>query len=150
VADDEDNNLHIDQSNYMADNIITKYHEYNVQKIFVDAYPEVTGAGGKRNLEAQAALVRSVQKGCLIFNYTGHGGEVGLSKKRILNTDDINGWTNYDAMPLFMTATCEFSRFDDPSRNAAGEMTLLNPNGGGIALFTTVRLVYISNNNALQ
>ncbi len=150
VADDEDNNLHIDQSNYMANNIISKYHEYNVQKIFVDAYPEVTGAGGKRNTEAQAALVRAVQKGCLIFNYTGHGGEVGLSKKRILNTDDINAWTNYDAMPLFMTATCEFSRFDDPSRNAAGEMTLLNPNGGGIALFTTVRLVYISDNNALS
>ena len=150
VADDEDDNLHLNQSNLMANNIITKYHEYNVQKIFVDAYPEVTGAGGKRNQEAQSALVRAVQKGCLIFNYTGHGGEVGLSKKRILNTDDINAWTNYDAMPMFMTATCEFSRFDDPSRNAAGEMTLLNPNGGGIALFTTVRLVYISENNALS
>ncbi len=150
VGDDEDDNLHINQANLMANNIINKYHEYNVQKIFVDAYPEVTGAGGKRNIEAQSALVRSVQKGCLVFNYTGHGGEVGLSKKRILNTDDINSWSNYDALPLFMTATCEFSRFDDPSRNAAGEMTLLNPNGGGIALFTTVRLVYISENNALS
>jgi hypothetical protein len=39
-----------------------------------------------------------------------------------------------------MTATCEFSRYDDPVRVSAGEYVFLNPVGGGVALFTTSRL----------
>lgn len=150
VSDDEDNNEHQIQSNKMANNVLNNYMRFNVQKIFIDAYKEITGAGGKRNPDAQADIVRAVQKGCLMINYTGHGGEVGWSHKRILNTDDIQSWSNVNTLPLFITATCEFSRFDDPSRNAAGEMTLLNPNGGAIALLTTVRLVYVSDNNSLN
>ena len=48
-----------------------------------------------------------------------------------------------------MTATCEFSRFDDYERTSAGELVLLNENGGAIALMTTVRLVYSSANQNL-
>jgi len=53
-------------------------------------------------------------------------------------------------LPLFLTATCEFSRFDDPARLSAGELALLNPIGGAIGLFTTVRLVYSGQNEALN
>ena len=53
-------------------------------------------------------------------------------------------------MPLFITATCEFSRFDDPVRTSAGENVLLNPNGGGIGLFSTTRLVYSFPNSILN
>jgi hypothetical protein len=41
-----------------------------------------------------------------------------------------------------VTATCEFSRFDDPDRTSAGEYCLLNENGGAIGLMTTVRLAF--------
>jgi hypothetical protein len=72
-----------------------------------------------------------------------------------MGVDDINKWTNGlkengVKLPLFLTATCEFSRFDDPSRVSAGEMVLLNPIGGGIGLFTTVRLVYSGQNKLLN
>ena len=40
-----------------------------------------------------------------------------------------------------MTATCEFSRYDDAQRVSAGEQVLLNPEGAGIALFTTTRTI---------
>ena len=45
-------------------------------------------------------------------------------------------------MPLFMTITCEFTRFDDPKRVSAGEQLLSNANGGAIALISTTRVVY--------
>ncbi len=48
-----------------------------------------------------------------------------------------------------MTATCEFSRYDDPSRVSAGELVLLLEDGGAIALMTTVRLVYFFANQNL-
>ena len=69
-----------------------------------------------------------------LINYSGHGGELGWSKERILEVGQINKWENENNLPLFVTATCEFSRFDDPARTSAGEYAFLNKNGGAIAL----------------
>ena len=150
VSDDEDNNIHDAQANIMADFARSNFKNHNIQKIFIDAYKEETVAGGARNPQAQADIVRSVERGCLLFNYTGHGGEVGLASERILTVEDINRWSNGGKLPLMVTATCEFSRYDDPSRFAAGELALLNANGGAIGLFTTVRLVNSGSNFALN
>jgi hypothetical protein len=150
VADDEDGNIHLNQADALANNAINNFKDYNVKKIFIDAYKEENTSGGERNPLAQQEIVNSVQQGAMIINYTGHGGEIGWASERILNTDDIQQWTNGGKLPLFVTATCEFSRFDDPARTSAGEMVLLNPNGGGIALFTTVRLVNSGSNAALN
>lgn len=150
VADDEDGGIHTYQANGLANAAIQRFNHYNVRKIFIDAYKEELGTGGQRNPAAQDEIVRSVERGALIINYTGHGGEVGWAEERILNTDDINRWRNGTKLPAFFTATCEFSRFDDPARISAGELVLLNPDGGGIALFTTVRLVNSGDNLALN
>jgi hypothetical protein len=45
-----------------------------------------------------------------------------------------------------MTATCEFSRYDDPERVSAGEQVFLKENGGAIALLTTSRVVFTGSN----
>lgn len=86
----------------------------------------------------------------MIFNYTGHGGEVGLTEERILDLTTINAFDNFNKLPLFITATCEFSRYDDPARTSAGELCLLNPNGGAIALLTTCRVAYSNFNENLN
>lgn len=142
IADDEDNDLHYnDAQNFSA--IVEKNHKvYNVDKIYMDAYKQVSVGTGARYPEVNDLFVRKIQRGSLIVNYNGHGGELGLAHEQILDIPMINKWDNINNMPLFLTATCEFSRFDDPGRVSAGEQVLLNPNGGGIALLTTVRLVY--------
>jgi len=150
VGDDGDGGIHTFQADGLANRIMNNFKKLNVEKVFVDAYEEETSAGGKRSPDAQAAIVRAIDRGALIMNYTGHGGEVQWSKKRILNTDDIKSWNNFNSLAVFLTATCEFSRFDDPARQSAGEMVLTNPNGGGIALLTTVRLVYSGQNEILN
>jgi len=91
-----------------------------------------------------------MDKGALIVDYIGHGSESGLAHERILGISDIKRWSNIDRMPLFMTATCEFSRFDDYKNVSAGEWVFLNEKGGGIALFTTTRLVFSSGNRRLN
>ncbi len=75
----------------------------------------------------------------------GHGGEVGWASERILQLEDINGWANSAKLPVFTTITCEFTRFDDPTRVSAGEQLFLNPDGGAIALFSTTRSVFATN-----
>jgi len=54
-----------------------------------------------------------------------------------------------DKLPVFITATCSFTGFDEPLRKSAGEHLILNPNGGAVALFTTVRSVYANSNQKL-
>jgi hypothetical protein len=83
-------------------------------------------------------------------NYTGHGGPLGWTQERILEIDQIQKWDNIDNLPLFMTATCKFSYFDNPKEKSAGEYLLLNPVGGAIALLSTTRLVFSGPNYTLN
>lgn len=114
---------------------------FNVSKVYSDAYKQVSTTGGESYPEAHDEMFRRVQQGCLVTNYIGHGGEIGLSSEKLLGLQDVNGWTNYDALSLFLTITCEFTRLDDPKRVSAGEQLALNPKGGAIGLLSTTRVV---------
>ena len=142
IADDEDSNTHLNDANTLANKIYNGNKYYNVDKIFLDAYVQYSTPGGDRYPDAINDLNRRIEKGALIINYTGHGGELGLAEERIVEVSQILGWTNKNNLPLMVTATCEFSRFDDPDRTSAGEYCLLNENGGAIGLMTTVRLAF--------
>ena len=150
VGDDQDGNIHMKQADGLAYIVDTGYTVYNVNKIYFDAYPQIATPGGQRYPDVNTAIDRAFEKGTLIMNYTGHGGEIGWAHERVLGISQINGYLNKNNLPALMTATCEFARFDDPKRTSAGELVLLNPDGGGIGLFTTVRLVYSSPNKELN
>lgn len=150
IGDDEDGNAHMRDANTLADLVDERYPGFNVDKIFLDAFQQVVTASGETYPEVNRAINDRISKGALIMNYLGHGSEKGLAHENILTSGDINSWTNIDKLPLFMTATCEFSRFDDHEFPSAGEDVLLNPSGGGIGLFTTTRLVYSSPNFRLN
>ncbi|HRS53717.1 MAG TPA: type IX secretion system sortase PorU, partial [Bacteroidales bacterium] len=146
IADDEDNNLHFSQAEALASIVESENKQINIEKIYLDAYQQQIFSGGQRYPDVNDAINKRVERGALIINYTGHGGEVGWAHERILELSDINKWKNKNNMPVFVTATCEFSRFDDPVRTSAGEYVLLNGNGGGVALFTTTRLSFSNTN----
>jgi hypothetical protein len=151
VADDqnEGGNLFVEDSEDLAKIIDTTYKNYNTDKIYSDAYTMLSTPGGARYPEVNEAINKRVEKGSLLINYVGHGGELGWGHERILEVADINNWRNFNNMPVFVTATCEFSRFDDPERVSAGEWVFLNPSGGGVALFTTTRLTFAGTNKSL-
>jgi len=150
VADDEDNNLHFDQADQLAKWVETNLKSFNVDKIYFDSYPQLSTPSGQRYPEVTEAINNKIEKGALVINYTGHGGELGWAHEQVLDNNDILSWQNYDNLPVFVTATCEFSRFDDPNRTAAGEYVFLNPNGGAIAMFTTARATYAGANIELN
>jgi Peptidase family C25 len=146
IGDDEDTNLHISDADKLATFVDTMYGDYNVDKIYLDAYLQETKPGGSRYPGVIEAINRRIDQGALVINYTGHGGELGLAHERIVDVSQINKWSNSDKLFLFYTASCEVSRYDDPERTSAGEYAFLNPNGGAIALFSTVRIVYANPN----
>lgn len=142
LTDDEDNNIHMHDGMAYAKIVEDNYEEYNVRKVYSDAYKQETVGNGQRYPDVVKEVNRAFNDGALIVNYSGHGGEVQLGAEKFVEIPQINSWSGGERLPLFITATCEFSRFDDPARQSAGELVLLNPNGGSIGLLTTVRLVY--------
>ena len=150
IADDEDNGDHVKQAEAVSALINQNYPVYNIDKIYLDAYQQESGAGGQRYPQVNIDIDNRINRGALMVNYAGHGGEQSLALERVITIDDINTLDGLNNLPLFMTATCEFSRFDNPEFTSAGEYVMLNPNGGGIALFTTVRLTFSSSNANLN
>lgn len=142
--------IHMSSSDLLANRVANEEPNLNINKIYLDAYVQYSTPGGQRYPDAATELQERVQKGTLLVNYVGHGGEVGWAHERFLTNSTILGWTNDYRLPLFMTATCEFSRWDDPARTSAGEYVLLNPNGGGIGLMTTTRIAYSGSNLQLS
>lgn len=142
LADDEDGDQHFKDAQAFAAIVENNHKEYNVDKIYLDGFKQVSVGSGTRYPQVNDQINRKFDRGALIINYNGHGGELGLAAEQIVDIPMVNAWDNIKNMPLLVTATCEFSRFDDPGRTSAGELTLLNSKGGAIALLTTVRLVY--------
>jgi len=160
VADDEDGNIHMSDAEGLASFIKDSVPSMNVEKIYLDAFKQITTVNGQSYPDATKAINDRMNSGCLIFNYTGHGSEGGLAAEGVVKPEYINSWKNNGKLPLFVTATCEFSRFDDIDLNiitrvmsektSAGEMVLLNKDGGGIALMSTTRVVYSAPNYLLN
>ncbi|MBS7229964.1 type IX secretion system sortase PorU [Flavobacterium psychroterrae] len=144
VSDDSDKasdaTLQTYQNN-LADNISAQKPFFNIEKIIMDSYTQEASAGGSRYPKARTDLFNAFEKGALIFNYLGHGGEDGLAGERIWEKSDGQNLNNQYKYPLFITITCEFSRFDDPTRPTAGEYTFWNPKGGAISMLTTIRAI---------
>jgi hypothetical protein len=126
------------------------YKKMNIEKAYLSAFPQLTTTGGQRSPATTEAINNNIFKGALFLNYTGHGGPRGWAQERILNANtDVANWSNFDKLPLFITATCSFAGYDSPSDFTAGEQILALDKGGAIALYSTVRPVYGTDNDNL-
>lgn len=155
VADDEDNNLHLQDAEIVTATSASVNPVFNIQKIYLDAYQQVSGSAGSRYPQVNEAINNRIYNGTLIWNYNGHGGAKRLAEEVILDQEMVNSWKNPFRLPLFVTSTCDFAPYDDPFNNSLGENLLLRPRNGGIALMTTTRLVFsfsnrVMNNNYMQ
>jgi len=122
--------------------ISSNYPAFNLDKIYSDAYPLVSNAGGQRYPDVNKAINMRMEKGTLVISYFGHGGGNGWSHERILEIVDINNWKNKYNQPLMITLTCSFGWYDKPSPSPA-EFVFLNENGGASSLLTTSRAISI-------
>jgi len=155
IADDEDFNLHLQDAEILTTTSQTTAPVFNITKTYLDAFRQESGAGGSHYPQANQIINNQVYNGTLIWNYSGHGGSNRLAEEVILDQDIVNNWSNANKLPLFITATCDFAPYDNPTINSLGENILLRAKTGGIALMTTTRVVFsfsnrVINNNYLQ
>ncbi len=153
VTDDVDiswETVFTSESERYAQYIDTVHPHLSVTKLFSDAFAQVSTGNTEKYPDVNQAIDRTMKDGCLFMNYQGHGGPAGWAQEAILDVPMIKAWNNRWKMPVMFTATCEFSLYDDPREQSAGELALLNPNGGPVALMSTTRLVFVSGNMAIN
>jgi len=151
IGDDQDDNqtMHMLDSEKLANFVNENHPEFKTDKIYFDAFTQEATPAGERYPDVTDAINKRVKDGVLVLNYVGHANARFMADERVLDISDINSWSNSNNLPIFVTATCEFSRFD-ADVPSAGEYILFNPSGGGIGLFSTTRLVFAYSNFLLS
>jgi hypothetical protein len=150
IADDGDQNLHLQDAETITSTVFTTAPVYNIRKIYLDAFKKEGGSGGGSYPQANTSINNNLYNGTLIWNYNGHGGSTRLAEEDILDLQIVNNINNEFKLPLFITATCDFAPFDNPIVNSLGENLLVRAKTGGIALMTTTRPVFAFSNRILN
>lgn len=151
VADNEDNaGAHLAQSESMNLAVNNESPVFNSYKVYLDAMNFVSTPGGTFCPDANKAINDRIDKGTFLLNFMGHGNPKQLAHERIVTSTDYNSWNNLNKLPFMVTATCDFSKFDQPAYVSAGEAIILKPDGGAIAMLTTTHEVFAGSNEMLN
>jgi hypothetical protein len=122
VTDDVDiswETVFTSESERYAQYIDTVHPYLSVNKLFSDAFKQVSTGNTEKYPDVNQAIDRTMKDGCLFMNYQGHGGPAGWAQEAILDVPMIKAWNNRWKMPVMFTATCEFSLYDNPGEQSA-------------------------------
>lgn len=124
----------------------TTLKEYNVRKLYLDAFQAQSTAGGQRYPQVNQAISNDIGNSLYLF-YFGHGGINGWAQERVLTLDEIqnaNNFSNvYSRFPFVSTITCEFTLWDEPETSSAGEQFIKLKQGGPAAMITSSRAIAV-------
>lgn len=159
VADDElgpggtssGETIHTNDTEKLAELFTPRY--FDVKKLYLMEYAAVQSASvsGVKKPTANETLLRILNSGVAIVNYTGHGNPTVWSHERVLElSEDFDRIQNGDKQAVWIAATCTFGKFDDPDRQSFAEQLVMVPKRGAIAALATVRDVYSTSNAALN
>jgi hypothetical protein len=150
VADDgntEDgfSDIHQEQANDLTKFIASTDPSFDSKKLFMGSYVKRLRGSSETIPEMTSDIIRSFDKGSIIINFTGHGGEDQWTDENVFNSSTISDLSNH-RYPFLVTATCEFGRHDDPRDISGAEESVILANGGSIGLVTTARPVNSTTN----
>ena len=148
MADDGDKNLHVEET----DSVCSVFERLNpailTRKLYLDSYTQEVTAVGEFYPTLKKEFLDYINNGVLFVNYMGHSGYNNWTNEQILTIADIDLMYN-QRLPLFITASCSFSRFDD-FKVSGGEVMMLNTKGGALALISAARTVFAQPNMLLN
>lgn len=145
LADDQDNGVHLRQTEQMVTNIVnTEGQQHLLRKVYMDAYKFV----GSNFPEARETMFRYLDEGVVWWNFIGHANTTGWTHENQLSYSDLNSMY-LRFWPFIYAATCDFLRIDGNSITG-GEILFKERYGGAIGIISAVRPVYISDNAYLS
>ncbi|MBP3228278.1 MAG: type IX secretion system sortase PorU, partial [Bacteroidaceae bacterium] len=148
IGDDIDNNLHMRGAESALKCAEAVAGEVVVKRIYPDATRRKTDATGFTYPEATARIRQEMERGALMFNYTGHGGPSQISHAHIAGYQDFVDYAG-TRPALWAFASCEITPYDQ-QEDDLGRAALFSQQGGAVALMCSARSVYASYNSALN
>lgn len=150
IADDGDSNHHLNDVEYLNQIVDANTPEMNINKCYLDFFELVQTNEGPRYPEVNETITNKMNDGVFYVNYTGHGGAEQLAFERVLSKDDLLDWTNSHKLPLWVIASVEVAKYDNPDYTSLGESIFLEDGAGAIALISTTRATFAGANLSLN
>ncbi len=156
IADDgpqangqNDGSVHTDDSEKLT-YIIS--NDIQIEKLYMVEYPALNTSNGLKKPKVTQDLLSTINtSGSLIVNYNGHGNPRVWAHEGILDRETtIPQMRNLDKLFLLTAATCDFGRFDLTDAKSGSEEMLYSKVGGAVGVLAFTRIVYISDNAALN
>ncbi len=142
--DDKSSNSLMSDAEQIASQVESQHKEYNVRRVYWDAYTVSKTSTGNSYPEITKQLKSYMTSGALLMNYTGHGAPGSISHEKVLLLNDFkeNKTSNY---PVWITSSCEITPFDG-QEECIGESAVLNASGGAVAFIGATRSVFSTRN----
>ncbi len=143
LADDGDSNIHVQDAEDFATLIPA---EFQIKKTYIDQFPQEQANGIYTSLAGKKASLALFNQEADFIHFLGHGSESAWTDEKVITNNELQTLKNSRHLPLLLTATCQFGRFDDPNQLSGAEISLLSNQGGAIGLISTTRPVFQSSN----
>jgi hypothetical protein len=132
---------------YFLDAFFTPPH-IDRRYVYLHTYPSPPGQNNKP--DAAADIVANLEQGVALFNYIGHGSPFQLADERVLVDQDVLNLRNADRLPLFIAASCDVGKFNNPKVNSLGELLITHRGGGAIGVISATELAFAGQNAQLN
>ena len=143
LADDGDANIHVQDAEDFA-SIIPE--AFQINKTYLDQFSQELANGFYSSKDGKKASLALFNQEADFIHFLGHGSESAWTDEKIITNNELQMLKNSRHLPLLLTATCQFGRFDDPNQMSGAEISLLSNQGGAIGLISTTRPVFQSSN----
>lgn len=148
IADDQDNGIHLDQTETVYEELRKNAPDYQYEKLYLDSYPLESTSVGMAYPKAKERMFRIWNEGVTYTNYVGHASKNSWTHEKLLTWTDMTSVSNKN-WSFLCAATCSFGHWDGDARSGA-EVMILNPEAGFIAAVVPSRTVYIGLNGPLN
>lgn len=148
IADDQDNGLHLRQTEDVYNRLISKAPHYQYEKLYLDSYPLESTSVGMTYPKAKERMMRLFNEGVIYTNYVGHASATSWTHEKLLTWKDIISFNNTN-LTFYYGATCSFGCWDGDNVSGA-ETIALNPTTGFIGAICPSRTVYMTANGVLN
>ncbi len=143
LADDGDSNIHVQDAEDFSKLIPPAFQ---VNKTYLDQFPQELTNGFYGSVAGKKASLDLFNQDADFIHFLGHGSESAWTDEKVITINELQTLKNSKQLPLLLTATCQFGRFDDPNQLSGAEVSLLSNQGGSIGLISTTRPVFQSSN----
>jgi hypothetical protein len=145
ASDDALRWTHVAQSSQL-DSSVTPNH-IDRKYVYLHKYPD---GPGDTKPGAKTDIIKTINEGVLMVNFIGHGSPFKMTDESVFLDTDTGALTNAERLTVFVAASCDIGKFNDPTVQSLGERLLIEPQGGAVGVISATELALSSQNAQLN